>query len=124
MSAWDTTELARIDDADELEISSYRQDRSLRRYIPIWMVAVHGRLYVRSAGGVNRWYRNASASQAGRIRVAGREYDVRFAVADDAPHAALDAAYHRKYDRYGPQVTSGVLAPESHKATLRVEPLA
>lgn len=123
MSVWDTAEIERIDGIDELEISSYRQDRSLRRYVPIWMVAVEGHLYVRSAGGINRWYRNALASRTGRIRVEGREHEVRFVAADDAPHTALGAAYHRKYDRYGPQVTSGVLAAESHGATLRVEPL-
>jgi hypothetical protein len=50
MSTWDTTELERINESDELEISSHRPVHTLGRYVPIWMVAVDGHLYVRSAG--------------------------------------------------------------------------
>ena len=41
------------------------------------------------------------ASGAGRVRAGTLERDVAFAEAAPSAHAAIDAAYHSKYDRYG-----------------------
>jgi len=66
--------------------------------------AVVDELYVRSAHGPNNpWFRRARASGAGRIRASGLERDVSFAEPAPAVHAGIDAAYHAKYDSYGPR---------------------
>src|SRR5215510_13464260 len=74
-------------------------------------------LYVRSAYGTgNPWFRRATASGTGRIRVAGLERDVTFTPAselDAEMQAAVDAAYHAKYDRYGPQIVDTVTGPHA-----------
>jgi len=64
------------------------------------------------------------ASGNGRIRAGGVEVDVTFDTATaDAPHDAIDAEYHAKYDRYGPgpvgHVTGWLAAP----VTIRLVPL-
>jgi hypothetical protein len=52
-------------------------------------------------------YRRAKASGVGRIRGGGVGRDVRFGGAAPDAHAGIDDAHHAKYDRYGPQITSG-----------------
>ncbi len=44
--------------------------------------------------------------------------------AEPAPdvHPALDAAYHAKYDRYGPGIVGTVVGPDVVPVTLRVLP--
>ena len=86
------------------------------------MAAVDGALYVRSARGPNGWYRNAVAAGTGRIRAGGVERDVAFADGADAPHAALDAAYARKYAHYPRQYVDAVVGEASYALTLRVDP--
>jgi hypothetical protein len=80
-------------------------------------------VYVRSAHGYsNPWFQCALASGEGRIRAGGVEHDVAFEqpnsdIADD-----LHAAYHAKYDRYGPSIVGTVVSPESARSTLRLVP--
>ena len=57
---------------------------------------------------------------AGRIRAGGVERDVTFADADPGVQADIDAAYHAKYDRYGPQV----VGHGAHRVTVRLLPQA
>ena len=103
MSAWTADELARIGKADELQITSRRRDGSLRPYVTIWVVRSGDDLYVRSAyGHDNGWFRRALSSGEGRIRAGGVERDVAFEEPGAAVDADLHAAYHAKYDRYGP----------------------
>ena len=35
---------------------------------------------------------------------------------------AVDAAYHAKYDRYGPQIVGTVTGPKAGPVTLRLDP--
>jgi hypothetical protein len=81
---------------------------------------------VRSAYGTgNPWFRRAIASGTGRIRVPGLERDVTFAPAselDASTLEAVDAAYHAKYDRYGPQIVGTVTGPKAAPVTLRLDP--
>jgi hypothetical protein len=77
----------------------------MHRYVTMWVVRVGDDLYVRSASGPNnRWFRRAKASGAGRIRAGGLERDVTFAKPGAGVHAVIDAAYHAKYDQYGPSL--------------------
>ncbi len=51
------------------------------------------------------------SSGTGRIRAGGVERDVTFADTAADAHAVIDAAYHSKYDRYGPRIVGSVTGP-------------
>jgi hypothetical protein len=120
-AAWTDDELSDIGGAIQLELASRRDDGSLRPYVTMWVVRVGDHLYVRSAGGPNRtWYRRAIASGTGRIRAGGVEADVAFEHAPDDAQAAIDAAYHDKYDRYGPGPVGHVTGADAHAVTIRL----
>ncbi len=123
MDSWTDDELDRIGAAEELRLASLREDGTLRPYVTMWVVRAGDDLYVRSAYGPdNPWYRRAKASGAGRVRAGGVERDVTFAEADPGAHADIDAAYHAKYDRYGPQIVGSVVGPEAEAVTIRLVP--
>jgi hypothetical protein len=125
-AAWTGDELRRVGAATELQITTRRDDGSLRPYVTIWTVRAGDHLYVRSAYGPgNPWFRRATASGSGRIRAGGIERDVTFTPAselDAATQAAVDAAYHAKYDRYGPQIVGTVTGAHAAPVTLRLVP--
>ena len=123
MTGWTPDELARIGQADELGIASRRADGSVRPFITIWVVRLGDDLYVRSMHGPpNPWFQRALASGQGRIRAGGVERDVAFEEPGSAVDVDLHAAYHAKYDRYGPRVVGTVVSPESARATFRLVP--
>ena len=122
-TSWTSDELARIGDAEELELASRRPDGTLRPYVTMWVVRAGGELYVRSAHGPqNPWYVRAKASGTGRIRAGGIERDCTFGAAAPDAHPAVDAAYHAKYDRYGPAIVGSVVGPASKAVTIRLLP--
>jgi hypothetical protein len=123
MGNWSADDLARIGQADELRVASTRPDGTLRRYVTIWAVRSGDDLYVRSAYGPDDpWFRRALASGQGRIRAGGVERDVTFEVPDASTGVAIDAAYHAKYDQYGPKLVATVVSPEAARSTLRLVP--
>ena len=78
---------------------------------------------MRSAGGPQRpWYRHALEMGTGQIRAGGVEVDVDFAEATADVQSAIDAAYHTKYDRYGPSIVGHVTGPDAHPGTVRLVP--
>jgi hypothetical protein len=50
------------------------------------------------------------------------ERDVAFADAAPDAHAGIDAAYHAKYDRYGPAIVGSVVGADAAPATIRLVP--
>jgi hypothetical protein len=123
MLTWTNDELSRIGNADELRLASRRPDGTLRPYVTMWVVRAGDDLYVRSAyGSDNPWYRRAKASRTGRISAGVIERDVAFAEAAPGVHAAIDAAYHAKYDRYGPRIVGTVVGPDVQAVTIRLVP--
>jgi len=123
MTSWSSQELARIGEAEELQVAPTRPDGAERPYVTIWVVRAGDDLYVRSAyGSSNPWFRRAQASGTGRIRAGGVERDVTFAGAPPDARAAIDAAYHAKYDRYGPTIVGTVVDPQAGALTLRLVP--
>ena len=121
--SWTADELSRIAAADELGVASSRHDGTLRPFVTIWFVRLGDDLYVRSAYGPdNGWYRRALASGEGRVRVAGVERDVAFEVPGPELDGVLHAAYHAKYDRYGPGIVKTVVSPEAARSTFRLAP--
>ena len=123
MSEWTGNELEKIGAAEELQLASLRRDGTPRSYVTMWVVRAGDDLYVRSAYGAdNPWYRRAKASGAGRIRAGRLERDVSFAEAAPGVHADIDAAYHAKYDRYGPRIVGSVVGPDAEAVTIRLVP--
>jgi hypothetical protein len=123
MPAWTADELARIGEATELQVTSRRRDGSLRPYVTIWVVRSGYDLYVRSAyGHENGWFQRALTSGVGRVRAGGVERDVAFEESGPAVDADLHAAYHAKYDRYGPSIVGTVVSAEAARSTLRLVP--
>jgi hypothetical protein len=120
---WSPEDLDRIGRAEELQLASRRPDGTLRPYVTMWAVRAGGELFVRSAGGPDRpWYRHATASRTGRIRAGGIERDVTFTSTDDKRQIVIDAAYHAKYDRYGPGIVGHVVGIDAHAVTIRLVP--
>jgi hypothetical protein len=120
---WPRNELERLGDADELQLASSRPDGSLRPYVTMWVVRAGDGLYVRPAYGPdNPWYRRATASSSGRIRAAGIERDVSFAQASAEVQDDIDAAYHAKYDSYGPRIVGSVTGAAAHQVTIPLVP--
>jgi Uncharacterized protein conserved in bacteria (DUF2255) len=77
----------------------------------------------RSAGGPsNGWFRRAREAGVGRISAGGVERSVTFEPASADVREAVDAAYHAKYDRYGPAPVGAVTGPDVLETTLRVRP--
>jgi len=123
MTSWPVRELESIGVAEEIGLASRRPDGSLRPYVTMWVVRAGDGLYVRSAYGPdNPWYRRAVASGAGRIRAGGTDRDVTFTLAAPEAHDGIDAAYHAKYDRYGPRIVGSVTGPSTHDVTIRLIP--
>jgi len=121
MTTWTEEELSSIGESNELQLASKRSDGTLRPYVTMWVVRAGDDLYVRSAYGPdNPWYRRARSSGAGRIRAGGLERDVHFVEATQDVHAAIDAAYHAKYDQYGPKIVGTVVGPDAATVTIKL----
>src|SRR5690242_11189219 len=115
-------ELKKINEADDLHISPFREDgKTYGTPTWIWEVVVDGDLYVRAYNGVkSRWYTSAVKQKAGRILAAGITKEVRFELVQEDMSAAIDAAYKKKYadsPYLAPMISSGARA-----ATLKIIP--
>jgi hypothetical protein len=99
MAAWSADPIKAIAESADLFVSPFREDgTTYRTPTQTWALVVDGNVYVRAANGPkSRWYQAAITQGAGRVRVAGRHYDVRFEAAGDENEAAIDAAYEAKY---------------------------
>jgi hypothetical protein len=121
----------RLGCADEIQISTRRPDDTLRGFVPIWIVAVDGALYVRSYRGANgAWYRHATTASAGPVptgvvRAGTSQLDVTFDHIDPEQTellAAIDGAYRDKYARCGDSYLQPMLADPAVAATARLDP--
>jgi hypothetical protein len=122
-AGWPAGQLDRFGSADEIEISTRRSDGSLRAFVPIWIVAVDGNLYVRSfRGHGGAWYRHATQHLAGAIRAGGHQVQVTFTPVGEAQRKVVDAAYRAKYARYGDTYLLPMLAAQAAATTLRLTP--
>jgi hypothetical protein len=117
-------ELTNIGNTGELAIATRQADSTLRPFVTIWVVRAGDDLYVRSVKGRSgTWFRRALAAGGGRIQAGGVERDVAFEEAGSETQVPVTAAYHEKYDRYGPSVVGTVVSAESAKTTLRLVPM-
>jgi hypothetical protein len=123
MNDWTAEEFDKIGAAEELEIAPRRDDGTLRKPVPVWVVRVGDDLYVRSwRGRAGAWFRAAQLRHEGRIRADGVEKDVTFVDADHAIDDQIDAAYRTKYRRYADSYVPPMISPEARATTLKLVP--
>ncbi|MGH3626260.1 MAG: DUF2255 family protein [Sciscionella sp.] len=121
-AAWTRSDLSRFGDTEEIDLST-RPDGSLRRFGPIWVVAVGSALYVRSYRGTSgAWYRHATEHRTGVIRIPGYQVNVAITAADQQVREQVDAAYRAKYGRYGTTYLRQMLAEQAVATALRLDP--
>lgn len=117
-----TDELKKINDADDLQISPFREDgKTYGTPTWIWEVVVDGDLYVRAYNGVgSQWYNAAIIQKAGRIIAAGMTKEVSFEPVQGEISKAIDEAYKNKYGNspYLPPMISN----RARAATVKILP--
>jgi hypothetical protein len=122
-TSWPAEELFRLGDTEQIDISTRRRDGSLRPFVPIWVAAVDGAVYVRSYRGMGgAWFRHASTHPDGAIRVNGSQRDVTFTAADPATRDSIDAAYRTKYSRYADTYLKAMLDQAAVATTIKLIP--
>jgi len=123
MTAWTSDELAKIEQADELQLASLRQDGTQRTPVTMWVVRDGNDLYVRSMHGRSgKWFRGAQTRHEGHIRAGGVDKDVKLDEADPAVNDRIDSAYRNKYRRYGANIVGSVVNPDSRASTIKLVP--
>lgn len=117
-----TDDLKKIDEADDLYISPFREDgKTYGTPTWIWTVVVHGNLYVRAYNGVySRWYKSVIKQGAGRIQAAGMIKEVIFEPVQGDINNAIDEAYKKKY-RSSPYL-SPMISNRARAATVKIMP--
>ena len=125
-AAWTPEQLERIDAAEELRIASRRPDGSLRRWVPIWVVAVGGQVYVRTwHRRTTGWFGQVLTEPRARVQVPGLEADVVVEDVGEGPgelRSRVDEAYGGKYARYGQSTIGQMVNDSAAAATLRLTP--
>lgn len=126
MSTWNPNTLDRLGKATELNLASRNSAGGLSTRTTMWVVPVDGDLYVRSAYGPDSaWYRRALGARVGHVWASGTDAEVQLVPVDPAEtdlHAEIDAAYHRKYDQYGPRIVGSVVGEAAAQVTVRLTP--
>jgi len=122
--SWTQDELSKIDEADDLKISPFREDGATYGTPTwIWEVVVDGDLYVRGYNGQkSRWYQAALRQKAGRIIAAGMTREVGFEPVDGAINDRIDEAYRAKYGKS--QYLAPMISARARAATVRISPRA
>jgi hypothetical protein len=122
MTEWSADQLATIEENDDLFVSPFRGDgTTYGTPTQTWALVVDGRVYVRAASGPSSsWYRAAVTQGAGRVRVAGEDYDVVFEPAGKENEAAIDAGYEAKYP--GSSAVPVMRGPGPKSASVRISP--
>jgi hypothetical protein len=122
MTSWHKDELATIADADDLHISSFRDD-GVTYGTPtwIWSVVVDDALYARAYNGqTSRWYQAAMRQKAGQITVAGLIKEVVFESVEGPINDRIDDAYRAKY--HGSPYLNPMIGARARPATVRINP--
>jgi hypothetical protein len=121
MTTWTTDELARVAEAYELDMITFRKDGTPRASVSIRVVRVGDDLDVRSwreRDGAR--FRAALGRREGHIRAGGVEKGVTLVEeCDPGINDEIDAAYRTKYRRSAPYVTP-MISPDARAATLKL----
>lgn len=123
MTTWTNDELAKIGEAEELEITPLRRDGTPRNPVTIWVVRHGDDLYVRSVNGrTGSWFRGTWVRHEGHIQAGGIDKDVTFVDADPDINDQIDAAYRTKYRRYAASIISHIVSSTARSATIKLVP--
>jgi hypothetical protein len=122
MSSWSQDALNMIADNEDFYVSPYREDgTTYGTPTQTWALVVDGAVYVRAASGQqSRWYQAAISQKAGRVRVAGKFYEVTFEPVGSEVDVAIDAAYEEKYP--GSSAVPIMQGEGPTSATVRISP--
>ncbi len=123
MTGWTRNDIERIGAADELQLASFKEDGTLRKPVPIWVVRVGDDLYVRAyRGREGAWFRHTQLRHEGRISAGGVTKDVTFVDVsnDEALSNEIDATYQSKYQRYSATYVDPMIAPQARVTTLKL----
>ena len=123
MTTWTSDERNRIENAEELQIASLRNDGTLRKPVIIWVVRVGDDLYVRSVKGrISAWFQGVQTLHKGTIRAGGVDKDVTFVEETDSDiNDQIDTAYTTKYRRYA-SIARSMTTPAVRAATIKLVP--
>jgi hypothetical protein len=120
MSEWSQGHLGAIGAAEEIEVSSPREDGSMGEAVTIWVVRVGDDLFVRSVRGEHgAWYQRAEDKHVGRVEVEGATVDVEFEDVGEENADEVDAAYREKYAAHADSVES-ITSADSRATTIRL----
>ena len=120
---WSLEELERFDAVDELHIAPRRSDGTFVRPLPIWVVRVGDHVYVRTWYRRGGWFGRALRSGSARVSVPGVRAEVRVEDVGREPadlRTQVDAAYRRKYARYGSGTVERMVSDPAAETTLRL----
>jgi hypothetical protein len=127
MTGWTHNDLEGIGAADELQLTSFKQDGTRRKPVVIWVVRVGDELYVRSYRGQEAaWFRHVQLQHEGHIEASGVTKDVTLvdASSDEALNNQIDAAYRSKYRKYSATYVDPMIALQARATTLKLMPSA
>ncbi|AQU70230.1 DUF2255 family protein [Streptomyces niveus] len=122
MNSWSQTQLRAIAENTDFFVSPFREDgTTYGTPTQTWALVVDGDVYVRAVNGrQSSWYQAAISQKAGRVRVAGKYYEVTFEPADSSVDTAVDAAYEEKYP--GSSAVPIMQGEGPKSATVRISP--
>lgn len=123
MNTWNSGDLRKIIEEDDLHISPFREDgETYGTPTWIWCVSVDSELYVRAYNGErSRWYQAAIQQGAGRIHAVGKKWEVSFEPVDGVEiNNKIDEAYSEKYS--GHQYLSPMVSERARSATVKIIP--
>ena len=114
-----------LDELDRGKILGIRAGVAPHRFLGVWMVVVHGRLFVRSWNDKPAGWHRAFASDArGAIQIGTRTIQIRARHARGAGlMLAIDRAYAAKYPTPGSRkFVRGLASPRRRKTTTELLP--
>ncbi|QSE56790.1 DUF2255 family protein [Lactiplantibacillus plantarum] len=120
---WQPQQLTDFSSADDFRVSPFYSDgKTYGTPTWIWSVVVDNHLYVRAWNGLNsRWHRSAVKQRAGRMYLAGANYEISFADVDNANlNDKIDRAYQEKY--VGSPYLDSMIQKRSKASTLEIVP--
>ncbi|MFD1417828.1 DUF2255 family protein [Companilactobacillus keshanensis] len=120
---WKKYQLDGFAKADDMRISPFYDDgKTYGTPTWIWSVVVDQQLFVRAWNGKrSRWYRSAIKQRAGRMHLAGQNYEINFQDVNDMQLIdKVDMAYRKKYA--GSSYLSPMIQEGPRSTTLKIIP--
>jgi hypothetical protein len=125
MSKWTNDELTKINAADELQLSTKKDDGTLRNPVTVWVVRAGDDVFVRAVyGQTSKWFLHAVETGEGQISAGSVTKEVTFEPAHADVIDDVDKAYKAKYSRYSDSMVGSTLTVKAKAATLQLVPVS